>query len=152
MVPQKVIWRSLRIETGRVDIGQPSPLFSHYNKYFLCSHFFIISKNLWSSVYKCFDGSKIFFMINNITSPKNGHWELLALLSKILSFFFFGIISIVINNFDLLCCDQHCVKSVRIRSYSGSHFPAFGLNNSEYEHFSCSVMIKNCVKCNFLVR
>ena len=89
MVPQKVIWRSLRIETGRVDIGQPSPLFSHYNKYFLCSHFFIISKNLWSSVYKCFDGSKILFMINNITSPKNGHWELLALLSKILTVFFF---------------------------------------------------------------
>ena len=24
--------------------------------------------------------------------------------------------------------DPHCLKSVRIRSYSGSHFPAFGLN------------------------
>ena len=24
--------------------------------------------------------------------------------------------------------DSHCVKSVRIRSYSGPHFPAFGLN------------------------
>ena len=24
--------------------------------------------------------------------------------------------------------NNHCVKSVRIRSYSGSHFPAFGLN------------------------
>ena len=23
---------------------------------------------------------------------------------------------------------SHCVKSVRIRSYSGPHFPAFGLN------------------------
>ena len=48
----------------------------------------------------------------------------------------------------------HCVKSVCIRSYSGSHFPAFGLNipylsvfspnagdqnNSEYGHFSGSV-------------
>ena len=34
----------------------------------------------------------------------------------------------------------HCVKSVGIRSYSGSCFPAFGLNtdqnNSEYGHFS----------------
>ena len=41
----------------------------------------------------------------------------------------------------------HCVKSVRIRSYSGPHFPAFGLNapvrmrenanqnNSKYGHF-----------------
>ena len=43
---------------------------------------------------------------------------------------------------------NHCVKSVRIRSYSGLHFPEFGLNldlvqmrenadqnNSEYGHF-----------------
>ena len=42
----------------------------------------------------------------------------------------------------------HCFKSVRIRNYSGPHFPAFGLNtdsvrmrehadqnNSEYGHF-----------------
>ena len=56
--------------------------------------------------------------------------------------------------------DGHCVKTVRIRSYSGLHFPAFGLNterygvshriqsewiwknadlnNSEYRHFSRS--------------
>ena len=27
---------------------------------------------------------------------------------------------------------QHCVKSVRIRSYSGPHFPAFGLNTERY--------------------
>ena len=54
---------------------------------------------------------------------------------------------------------KHCVKSVRIRSFSGPHFPAFGLNkeeilrispysvrirentdqkNSEYGHFSRS--------------
>ena len=33
----------------------------------------------------------------------------------------------------------HCVKSVRIQSYSGPYFPEFGLNkdknNSEYGHF-----------------
>ena len=27
---------------------------------------------------------------------------------------------------------QHCVKSVRIRSYSGQHFRAFGLNKERY--------------------
>ena len=27
---------------------------------------------------------------------------------------------------------NHCVKSVRIRSYSGPHFPAFGLNTERY--------------------
>ena len=48
---------------------------------------------------------------------------------------------------------KHCVKGIRIRSYSGPHFPALELrfspysvpmrenadqNNSEYEHFSRS--------------
>ena len=40
------------------------------------------------------------------------------------------------------------VKSVRIRSYSGLYFPAFGLNkdqnNSEYRHFLRSVL-RSCV-------
>ena len=27
---------------------------------------------------------------------------------------------------------MHCLKSVRIRSYSGLHFPAFGLNMERY--------------------
>ena len=26
----------------------------------------------------------------------------------------------------------HCIKSARIRSYSGPHFPAFGLNKKRY--------------------
>ena len=37
---------------------------------------------------------------------------------------------------------NHWVKSVRIQSYSGPCFPAFGLNTEryfEYGHFSCSV-------------
>ena len=29
----------------------------------------------------------------------------------------------------------HCVKSVHIRSYSGPHFPAFGLNTERYAVF-----------------
>ena len=68
----------------------------------------------------------------------------------------------------------HCVKCVRIRSYSGPHFPAFGLNispysvrmrenadqnNSAYGHFSrteCFLFIikyliliplQNCLRC-----
>ena len=31
------------------------------------------------------------------------------------------------------CLNLHCVKSVRIPSYSGPHFPAFGLNTERYE-------------------
>ena len=27
---------------------------------------------------------------------------------------------------------MHCVKSVRLRSYSGPYFPAFGLNMEKY--------------------
>ena len=41
--------------------------------------------------------------------------------------------------------DLQCVKSVGIWSFSGPHFPAFGLNtdqkNSEYGHFSSSALI-----------
>ena len=45
----------------------------------------------------------------------------------------------------------HCVKRVRIRSYSGPFFYAFGLNNSEYGHFSRSVhlvLAEIIAKCN----
>ena len=28
--------------------------------------------------------------------------------------------------------NYHCVKSARIRSYSGPHFPAFGMNTERY--------------------
>ena len=39
---------------------------------------------------------------------------------------------------------SHCVKSVRIRSYSGPHFPAFGLNK---ERYSVSLRIQSaCLK------
>ena len=31
---------------------------------------------------------------------------------------------------------NHCVKSVLIRSFSGSYFPAFGLNTERYFAFS----------------
>ena len=57
--------------------------------------------------------------------------------------------------FVLLMLSEHCVKSVRIRKFSGPYFPAFGFSteylsvfnymrkitdqkNSEYGHFSSS--------------
>ena len=45
------------------------------------------------------------------------------------------------RDFSYMYTTNHCVKSVRIRSYSGPHFPAFGLTDhkiSEYGHFSRS--------------
>ena len=36
----------------------------------------------------------------------------------------------------------HCVKSVRIQSYSGPYFPAFGLNTKRY-----SVSIRIQIEC-----
>ena len=36
--------------------------------------------------------------------------------------------------------DRHCVKSVRIRSFSGPYFPAFGLNT---ERYSASLRIQS---------
>ena len=74
------------------------------------------------------------------------------------SFIFCGTESGNINVWNTETGKYHCVKSVRIRSYSGLHFPAFGLktgrygvslrmretadqNNSEYGHFLRSVPI-----------
>ena len=33
----------------------------------------------------------------------------------------------------------HCVKTVRVRSYSGPYIPAFGLNTERHEHLTRSV-------------
>ena len=33
--------------------------------------------------------------------------------------------------------DEHCVKGVRIWSFSGSYFPEFGLNTERYSVFLC---------------
>ena len=38
--------------------------------------------------------------------------------------------------------DKHCLKSVRIRSYSGPYFPAFGLNTER-----CSVFLRIQSEC-----
>ena len=37
---------------------------------------------------------------------------------------------------------DHCVKSVRIMSYSGPHFPAFGLNTERYFVTPYSVLMR----------
>ena len=43
------------------------------------------------------------------------------------------------HNCSRFCCILHCVKSVRMRSFSSLYFSAFGLNadqkNPEYGHF-----------------
>ena len=35
-------------------------------------------------------------------------------------------------DFQTFCTLEHCVKSVRIRSFSGPYFPAFGLSTERY--------------------
>ena len=42
-----------------------------------------------------------------------------------------------ITNVAVLWVVLHCMKSVRIQSYSGPHFPAFGLNTERYGVFLC---------------
>ena len=49
-------------------------------------------------------------------------------------------------------CDHHCVKSVRIRSYSGPFLVRMqentDQNNSEYGHFSRSVRTTHYIPSN----
>ena len=37
------------------------------------------------------------------------------------------------NVLNVFPVELHCVKSVRIPSFSGPHFPTFGLNTERYE-------------------
>ena len=39
---------------------------------------------------------------------------------------------IFLNHFFMLATSSHFVKSIRVRSYSGPHFPAFGLKTERY--------------------
>ena len=64
----------------------------------------------------------------------------------ILYWFFFSVlrkyfVKLLVDDSSLIA-SIHCVKRVRIRSFSGPYFPAFGPNtdqkNSEYGHFSRS--------------
>ena len=48
------------------------------------------------------------------------------------SFLFSGGSATFLFSFCKCGSTTHCVKSVRIRSYSGPHFPAFGLNMERY--------------------
>ena len=56
------------------------------------------------------------------------------------------------NKIEILA-NAHCVKSVRIRSFTGPYFPGFGLNTdqkkAEYEHFSRSGKQKKTLAENF---
>ena len=55
-------------------------------------------------------------------------------------------IKYVIHVIEVISRSCHCVKSVRMWSFSGLYFPAFGLNadqkNFEYGHFSRSVHVR----------
>ena len=46
---------------------------------------------------------------------------------------------------------MHWVKSVRIRSYSGPHFPAFGLNTERYDGYVKFDQKTVLVVCFFIV-
>ena len=51
---------------------------------------------------------------------------------------FYSVISLLMTRVMARNCflENHCLKSVSIRSFSGPHFPSFGPENSKYEHFS----------------
>ena len=46
---------------------------------------------------------------------------------------------------------DHCVKNVRIRSYSGSHFPVFGLNTERYSVSECAKITPNASRSGHIL-
>ena len=59
----------------------------------------------------------------------------------------YSLLDLLSIHFGIMTLVIHCVKSVRIRSYSGPYFPPFRLNtdqnNSEYGHFLRSALNLN---------
>ena len=43
-----------------------------------------------------------------------------------------NVFEVIFKYYDGFCRILHCVKSVRIRSYFGPHFPTLGLNTERY--------------------
>ena len=73
----------------------------------------------------------------SVTKINNRNTEYLNWIIEIQSCRMFGNIAIAnyqkcFPNFCLITNNFFCVKSVSIRSYSGPHFPAFGLNTDRY--------------------
>ena len=67
-------------------------------------------------------------LYGNCALPQNLHTRKLGEISVFYAVRLYWIWSITLRLFKL----HHCVKIVRIRSYFGPHFPAFGLNTERY--------------------
>ena len=67
--------------------------------------------------------------------------------SRMLRYIVTGKISYLCVCVCVCVCVCHCVESVRIRSFSGSYFPAFGLNkNSDHFHLRKHLQTENSAK------
>ena len=116
---------------------------SALNLFLFFFFFFLLRKRMWGpwplgpfsvgGYVHQFPWTFVFAIYVKISSA---HLLTLNKLIVLLTYFFLS----VIENFlkDLKSAVIQCVKSVRIRSYSGPHFPAFGMNteqnNSECRH------------------
>ena len=90
----------------------------------------------------------------SVTSPKNitVYW----VNFEILQMQFWSALSKLFPNFLFFYPYSHCVKSVRIRSFPGPYFPAFGLNTEKYgdclEYVKLSETIHSPCLCNISER
>ena len=86
-------------------------------------HFCILCARRWQTTYFLF---QIFKFRKNYIANFKKNVDQLKKQNNLICFFF---------KIEKKQYSQHCVKIVPIWSYSGLHFPARGLNNSEYGHF-----------------
>ena len=63
------------------------------------------------------------------------HWLKKSLMEN----FIFCAVTALWEKFWARYCTVHCVKSTRIRSFSGLHFPSFGLNTESISPYSVRI-------------
>ena len=84
----------------------------------------------FSSIKKVLSGCILKYLVN----ISNGKYKLYIIRNYdiYLLVLFFVLSSYQISHLSTYQCANHCVKRVRIQSYSGPYFPTFGLNTGTY--------------------
>ena len=83
-------------------------------------------------IFACYSLQNSIVAIHSLRAGKNIIYRAVALFFLLRGLTNLKIDKYLISTSPLNCCICHCMKSVRIWSYSGPHFPALGLNTGRY--------------------
>ena len=116
----------------------------HFGNFFRFLETMFIKVNVWDLVRKIIKSRKMFHLKKLTifkTKKKNEEVKMNLYSTYHITLIFHQLQSLLTSNtwlffsylcYLMKCSTSHCVKSVRIPSYSGPHFPAYGLITEKY--------------------